>query len=180
MKVDPEYARTAVSKYGQKILREQVNLDNISAIAADELKSTESDNPTSKSTNEPNQEQSADSINQETNSSEEKTIDDVWLNIFEREARPQSNEEGQLLFGRILAGEIRNPGSYSFPTLKTLGELDQNTAALFKKLCSACVVLQIQNNEHIIDARVSSLGGNAGSNALKKYGLDFGQLNILY
>ena len=179
MKVDPEYARIAVNKYGQKILREQVTLDNISAIAADQLKSTESDNPTRQSTNEPNQEQSTDSINQDTNDGKKETISDVWLNIFEREARPQSTEEGQLLFGRILAGEIRNPGSYSFPTLKTLGELDQNTATLFKKLCSACIVLGIQNNEHVIDARVPSLGGNAGSNALKKYGLNFGQLNIL-
>ena len=85
----------------------------------------------------------------------------------------------QLRFGRILAGEIRNPGSYSILTLKTLGELDQNIATLFKKLCSACVVLGIQNNEHIIDARVPSLGGDAGSNALKKYGLGFDQLNIL-
>ena len=65
------------------------------------------------------------------------------------------------------------------PTIKTLGELDQNTAALFKKLCSVCIVLGIPNDEYIIDARVPSLGGNAGSNALQKYGLSFDQLNIL-
>ena len=179
IQVDPEYALKAGHKFAEKIVREQINLDKISAIAANDLQTTESTNSKNQNTNQRNEGQSPDSTNQDASNSEEKTIDDVWLNIFEREARPQSTEEGQLLFGRILAGEIRNPGSYLFPTLKTLGELDQNTAALFKKLCSACVVLGIQNNEHIIDARVPSLGENAGSNALKKYGLDFGQLNIL-
>ena len=179
MKVDPKYARIAVNKYGQKILREQVNLDKISAIAADELKNGQPDNSTNQSTSESDQGPSTSSTNQDVNGGEEKIIDDVWINIFETEARPQSTEEGRLLFGCILAGEIRNPGSYSILTLKTLGELDQNIATLFKKLCSACVVLGIQNNEHIIDARVPSLGGDTGSNALEKYGLGFDQLSIL-
>lgn len=182
MKVDPEYARIAVSKYGQKILREQVNLDNISAIAADELKSIKSDNATNKNTNEPNQEQSVDSTNQNTNSGKEKTIDDDWLNVFETEARQKSSEEMHLRFGRILAGEIEKPGSYSIKSIKLLGELNQNTAALFKKLCSACVVFGvfgIPSNQQVFDVRVPSLGGNAGSNSLSRYGLAFGQLNLL-
>ena len=57
--------------------------------------------------------------------------------------------------------------------------MDQNITDLFKKLCSACVVLGIQENEHVIDTRVPSLGGDAGSNALEKYGLGFDQLTIL-
>lgn len=177
--VDPEYALRAGHKYAEKIIREQLNLDKISAIAANELKKDKPNNSANQGTNEPNEEQSVDSTNQESNGNEDQAINDVWLNIFETEARPQSTEEGQLLFGRILAGEIRNPGSYSMSTIKTLGELDQNTAALFKKLCSVCVVLGIQNSEHVIDARVPSLGGDAGSNALQKYGLGFDQLNVL-
>ena len=175
MKVDPEYARIAVSKYGQKILREQVNLDNISAIAANELKKTESDSSTNQDSSQPN----TVSIDRTANDSEEKTIDDVWLNIFETEARPQSTEEGQLLFGRILAGEIRNPGSYSILTLKTFGELDQDVAALFKRLCSLCVVVENPCDGVIVDARVVSVAGDATQNALKRYGLGFDQLNIL-
>ena len=179
MKVDPEYAWRAEHKFAEKIIGEQINLDKTAAIAADELKNGQPDNSTNQSTSESNKEQSTGSTDEGRDSSEGKTISDVWINIFETEARPQSTEEGQLLFGRILAGEIRNPGSYSILTLKTLGELDQNIATLFKKLCSACVVLGIQNNEHIIDARVPSLGGDAGSNALEKYGLGFDQLSIL-
>ena len=179
IQVPSEYAQIAVGKHLEKIIGEQLNLDKISAIAADELKSIESDSPTSQNTNELNQEQSANSINQDTNDSEKETISDVWLNIFEREARPQSTEEGQLLFSRILAGEIRQPGSYSMLTLKNLGELDQNIAALFKKLCSMCVVLEHPIDKYFIDVRVPTLGGKAGQNALKKYGLPFSKLNTL-
>ena len=178
-KVDPAYALKAGHKFAEKIIQEQLNLDNISAIAADELKSIESNNATSQNTNEPNQEQSADSTNQNTNSSEEKTINDDWLNNFENEARSKSTKEMQLRFGRILAGEIEKPGSYSTKTVKLLGELDQSTAALFKKLCSACIVFEIPEANHVFDIRVSSLGGDAGQNALGKYGLGFDQLNTL-
>ena len=194
MKVNPEYARRAANKFAGKITREQRNLDDVSAIAVDEL----------------NAEQPASSINQHANNDDEQTINDDWLNTFEEEARQISTEEMQTLFGRILAGEIRNPGSYSKRTVKILGDLDQNTAALFKKLCSICVVLEepveirderlaqiitvplldgnpgstcaildIPDAKQVLDARVPSLGGNPGSNALIKYGLGFGQLNVL-
>ena len=165
MKVAPEYARRAVKKYGQKILREQVNLDEISAVAANELNKAASKSSTDQTTS--------------TENGEGQTINDDWLNSFEEEARQKSTEEMQLLFGRILAGEIRKPGTYSIRTVKTLGELDQKVAILFKKLCSVCIVLEVPNNEYIIDVRAPSLGGNAGSNALSKYGLGFNQLNML-
>ena len=175
MKVPPEYAQIVVQKHLEKIIGEQVNLDKTCAIAASELKNDESDNPA----NQPNEAQSADSTNQDTNSGEQKIISDVWINIFEREVRPQSTEEGQFLFGRILAGEIRNPGSYSILALKTLGELDQNIAALFKKLCSVCIVLNNPVDDTLIDIRIPSLGGDPGRNVLRKYGLPFSKLNTL-
>ncbi|MCY3626158.1 MAG: DUF2806 domain-containing protein [Gammaproteobacteria bacterium] len=139
MKVDPEYAQIAVNKYGQKILREQVNLDNISAIAANELKKTESDGSTNQGANQPNETQSADSTNQDTNGSEEKTIDDDWLNNFETQARQVSTEDMQLRFGRLLAGEIKKPGSYSIKTVKVFRELNRSAAVLFKRMCSMCM-----------------------------------------
>lgn len=182
MKVDPEYAQIAVSKYGQKILREQVNLDNISAIAANDLQNSVHNNPTGQSTNEPNEEQSVGSTNQDVENNKEKIIDDDWLNGFETEARQKSTADMQLLFGRILAGEINQPGSYSIKAVKVLSQLDQNIAALFKKFCSVCIVygvFGISNSEHVIDVRVPSLGGNPGSNVLSKYELGFNQLNLL-
>lgn len=181
--VDPGYALKAGHKYAEKIIQEQLNLDKISAIAANDLKNEQSDNSTNQgTTSEPNEEQSADSSNQDTNSGEEKVIDDDWLNSFETEARQKSTEDMQRHFARVLAGEIRKPGSYSIKAVKTLGELDQNTANLFKRFCSVCVVygtFGVSNGDYVFDTRVPSLGGQPGSNALSEYGLDFGQLNML-
>ena len=162
MKVDPEYARVAVKKFGQRVIREQVNLDMVSAIAAGELKET------------------TNATDQRVGSGPEKTIDDDWLNNFEKEASQKSTQEMQFLFGRILAGEIKKPDSYSIKTVKILGELDSTVAKLFKKLCSVCVVLEIPDGSKVFDIRVPSLGGNAATNALNKYDLGFDQLNILH
>ena len=162
MEVDPEYARIAVKKFAQRVIREQVNRDMVSSIAADEIK------------------EAANSINQQADSGSEKIINNDWLNNFEKEASQKSTLEMQVLFGRILAGEIINPDSYSIKAVKILGELDPITARLFKKLCSACIVLEVPGGSHVLDIRVPSLGGNAASNGLEKYGLSFGQLNILH
>ena len=182
LEVNPEYVRRAGNKFAEKIIREQINLDEISAIAVNELKKVESDSSVNQGTSESDKEEPANSSDQDVNNNEETTINEDWLNNFETEARQKSTEDMQLRFGRILAGEIRQPGSYSIKSIKLLGELDQNIASLFKKFCSVCVVFGIfgiPNSEHIIDARAPSLGGNAASNALKKYGLGFGQLNLL-
>ena len=181
IKVPPEYAQIAVKKHVEKIIGEQINLDKIAAIAADELKNEQSDNSKNQRiTSEPNKEQSTDSTNQNVNSGQEKVIDDVWINIFETEARPQSTEEGQLLFGRILAGEIRNPGSYSIRTLKTLGELDQNAAILFKKLCSLSTGHVNSSSGDISTLRVLTLESNPlSSHTLKKHGLSYHSVSTL-
>ncbi len=180
MKVPPEYAEAAVNKYMGKIIGEQINLDNISAIAANELNKDEPNNSVDQNKGESNEQQSAGSTNQASSSSEEKVIDDVWINIFETEARPQSTEEGRLLFGRILAGEIRNPGSYSIRTLKTLGELDQNAAILFKKLCSLSTGYINLSSGDISTLRVLTLESNPlSSHTLEKHGLSYNALSTL-
>ncbi len=155
MQTDPEYARVAVQKFGQRVLREQVNLDLITQKAAIELRSAND---------------SGDQLGADESGD---TINDDWLNTFETEARQISTEEMQAYFGKVLAGEITKPGSYSRRTVKILGSLDQNTASHFLRLCSLSISLQLQYIE------VPSLGGNAGQNALQEYGLNFATLNLL-
>jgi Protein of unknown function (DUF2806) len=84
----------------------------------------------------------------------------------------------QLLFGRILAGEIARPNSFSIRTIKLIGQLDEHTAKLFRQLCSLAISLEISGR--LFDARVPALGGNAAKNALEKFGLEFDQLNVLH
>lgn len=179
LKVDPEFPQRASNTFAKKILREQYNLEKILGFATDILKKTKADNSTNENTSEQNKEQVTDSTNQGEYANEEKTIDDDWFNVFEKEASQKSSEDMQRRFGRVLAGEIEKPGSYSIKAMKILGELDQYVAALFKRLCAVCVVLGIPKSKIVIDARVPSLGGTAGTNALEKYGLNFDQLNIL-
>ena len=155
MQTDPEYGRVAVQKFGRRVLREQVNLDMISVRSAIELQD------------------GSDSIGQPASEQADNVINDDWLNAFEAEARQKSTEDMQLLFSKILAGEIKRPGSYSTRTVKILGSLDQNVANHFVKLCS--MSLSSFND----DVRVLSLSGNAASNALQAYGLNFATLNLL-
>ena len=155
MQTDPAYARVAVQKFGQRVLREQVNLDMISQKAASEIRSGNDD------------------IDQSGPEDSGDTINDDWLNAFEVEARQKSTEEMQSFFGKILAGEIRKPGSYSTKAVKILGNIDHNIANHFVRLCSMSISTRFQ------DIRVSSIGGNAGKNALQEYGLNFPTLNLL-
>ena len=154
MQTDPEYARVAVRKFGYRVLREQVNLDLISQRAASEIEDTR------------------DSVGQSEPDETGETISDDWLNAFETEARQISTEEMQAFFGKILAGEIRRPGSYSTRTVKILGSFNPDIASQFLRLCSMSMSI-------VQDIRVPSMGGNAGNNALQQYGLTFDVLNLL-
>ena len=68
---------------------------------------------------------------------------------------------------QILAGEVEKPGSTSTKTLGILKDLDRPTAMLFGILCSACTSL-FSEGEQILDARVISLGGDAGPECTKE------------
>jgi Protein of unknown function (DUF2806) len=164
MVVDPEYVRLAAQKFTKRVVREQINLDKISLIAFDELRGDDAaDLSTDEAaTNQPVQDISAD-----------------WLNVFEREAAQMSSDEMQRLLGKILAGEIRKPSSFSIKTVSLVAQLDGRPAALFRKLCSLSVSLRIPGSNDIVDARVVSLAGQAGQNSLQPYGLRFDFLNVL-
>ena len=108
----------------------------------------------------------------------DKEPDHDWTARFFNDIQDVSSEEMQTLWAKVLAGEVAQPGSTSMRTLSILRSLDKATAGLFRKLCSACVSLRLDGPE-FWDARVPSLGGNAGTNALQKYGLSFDKLNVL-
>ncbi|MDQ6996577.1 MAG: DUF2806 domain-containing protein [Mariprofundus sp.] len=155
MEVHPEYAHIAVKKFGQKILREQINLDIITKNAMDEI--------------------TQESYNEQDDSVE--NISSDWLNAFEKEAVNMSSDEMQLLFGKILAGEIKKPSSFSIRVVNLVSQLDKRTAASFQLLCSLSTAISLDT--HVLDARVISLGGNASQNCLQKFGVTFSVLNAL-
>ncbi len=84
--------------------------------------------------------------------------DHDWTARFFGEVQDVSSEDMQVLWGRVLAGEVREPGLTSMRTLGILKDLDAGTAGLFSRLCSAAVFLMGGDGE-IFDGRVPSLGG---------------------
>ncbi|MBC7799018.1 MAG: DUF2806 domain-containing protein, partial [Gemmatimonadaceae bacterium] len=55
-------------------------------------------------------------------------IDEDWMNNFVRFAEDASSERLQQVWGRVLAGEVVKPGSFSRHTLRFISELDKETA----------------------------------------------------
>lgn len=155
LQVDPTFGALAAQKYASRIVKEQINVEKISKIASDELKA-----------HPPSQE----GVNEEQ-------ISDDWLASFEREAREKSSEEMQLLFGRILAGEIKHPETFSLSTIRMIGQLDSKVAELFVKFCSLSVTLGFE--DQIIDVRILALEKAAGANGLSPYGLNYSNLTLL-
>lgn len=101
-----------------------------------------------------------------------------WTARFFGDIQDVSNVEAQLLYARILAGEVERPGSTSMRTLAILKNLDRQTAILFGVLRSGCISVH-HGHAQPVDARVVALGGDAAQNALRKFGLSFDNLNIL-
>lgn len=154
--VPKEYISKASSKFASKVIKEQINLDEITLNAANDL-----------TNNKPIEE----------NATEIPEISGDWLNEFENLARLKSSEDMKFVFGKILSGEITKPGSFSIRTIKLISELDNEAAKLFQLLCSQAISLKF--GPMLFDARVASFAGNAASNSLSQFGLSFDKLNIL-
>ncbi len=104
--------------------------------------------------------------------------DHDWTARFFNEAQDVSSEEMQLLWAKVLAGEVERPGSTSLRTLSILRDLDRQTAVLFQVFCSAAVVFS-RSGESIADMRVPLLGGHPGANSLAEYDMNYDALNVL-
>jgi len=66
-------------------------------------------------------------------------IDDDWLNIYARLAEDKSSEELQILFGKILAGEVKRPGSFSLRTLQIMATISKDDAGALSNLLSFAI-----------------------------------------
>lgn len=64
----------------------------------------------------------------------DKEVSEDWATRFFNIAQDISDEEVQLLWGRILAGEIQNPKTYSLRTLELLKNLSKEEALLLVKI----------------------------------------------
>lgn len=70
-------------------------------------------------------------------------IDDDWITRFFRIAEDISSEDMQVLWGKILAGEIITPNTYSLRTLEILKNLNKKEAELFSKVGNLAIKTSI-------------------------------------
>lgn len=66
----------------------------------------------------------------------ETPVDPDWMTRYFRTVQDISRDDAQLVFGKILAGEIKEPGSFSVRTIDLLASLSQEEGQTFNKLCS--------------------------------------------
>lgn len=66
-------------------------------------------------------------------------VDDIWAIRFVNDAEDISDESLKVIWGKILAGEIKSPGSYSLRALQTLKNLSKEEALLFAKACRMAI-----------------------------------------
>lgn len=66
----------------------------------------------------------------------EEPVDSDWATRFFNIVGEISSDEIQLIWGKILAGEIKSPGSFSFRTLDVLRNLSQKEALIFAKVAN--------------------------------------------
>ncbi|MFN7843005.1 MAG: DUF2806 domain-containing protein [Pirellula sp.] len=98
----------AAARMGFQETKRQACIESISTIAAAEL-------------------------SQESVVAEEKPLDE-WITRFFSIAQDVSSSQLQDLWGRLLAGEVKQPGSYSLRTLDFVRDISSADAALFQKL----------------------------------------------
>jgi len=99
----------------------------------------------------------------------EEPVDEDWTSRFFNYAEDISNEEMQELWGRILAGEIKQPNSFSLRTLEFVRNLSKHEAQTFTK--SANFVISSWNSPFIFKGK--------GDDALGKLGLSFEERLLL-
>lgn len=72
-------------------------------------------------------------------------VDADWSARFFDYAKDISNEEAQIIWGKILSGEIQSPGEYSKRTLSVLRDIETEEAHLFVEACQYVVNLMLPN-----------------------------------
>ena len=79
----------------------------------------------------------------------EEPVEQGWINRFFDSVADISDEDLQKLWGKVLAGEIKQPNTYSLRTLETLKNITPYEAEIFKKF--APYVLIDQGNYNIAE-----------------------------
>lgn len=137
-----ELGERAVQHFASRIVKEQINREETLRVATEELRQ---DPPPEDSDEE---------------------IEEDWLNQFADIAAKVSNEDMQTYLGKILAGEIRKPGSFSAASILTLTTISRQDAQRFETLCN----ISLGHGDVKV---LATPYGDPGNNALAPLGLSY-------
>jgi hypothetical protein len=121
--------------------KRQQNIENVTQIAAEQLESEET-------------------------VSEEKVNED-WTTRFFNYAQDVSDEEMQSLWGRILAGEVKQPKSFSLRTLELIRNLSKEDAEIFSRVANYAI---LHGNDAFLYKK---------NDILEKFNIGFNELALL-
>lgn len=99
------------------------------------------------------------------------SVDEDWIARFFSIVRDVSTEEMQLIWGKLLADEIKAPGSFSLRTLETIRNMTKKEALAFQKIVP--LVLWNMDNGELGYALVSD------DSLLRTYDITFNDIQIL-
>lgn len=111
--INPQLEERTKERVDFQEAKKQLNIENVTAFAAEELR------------NEP--------------PVTDEPLDEDWTTRFFKIAEEVSNEEMQALWGKILAGEIKQPKTYSLRTLELIRNLSKTEANTFMKVANFAV-----------------------------------------
>ena len=122
-------------------IRQEENIENVLEIAAQEL-------------------QQDDDVSDEA-------VDEDWITRLFNIVKDINNKEMQYVWGKILAGEIKTPGSFSLRTLETIRNLSQRDAQTFQKI----IPLLFKFKNYIVILQKTEI--------LEKYDINYHDLLVL-
>ena len=107
-------------------------------------------------------------------------VDPDWLIRFFNSVEDISNEQMQYLWGKILAGEIKHPNTFSMRTLNLLRNLTQKEAELFKKISPYIFTCPGNDEKSFVDYFLPSESLiEFIKNPLEKYSIPFPEILTL-
>jgi hypothetical protein len=114
---DAEFARRAVGRYFDRVFQKQVNKDQVLFEALEDLRH--------------------DPPSEAASTAGKTELEEEFLNRFEQYAEGASTEQLRQKWGRVLSAEIRAPGTFSVKVLRTVDEIDAETAKSFEAVCES-------------------------------------------
>lgn len=113
----------------------------------------------------------------------EEPVEKDWMNRFLNIAEEISDEDMQEIWGRVLAGEIKKPKSYSLRTLEVLRNLSKEEAALITKVSNYQVALDLLSTDdfsvNIMDlTTLDDIGIICGEEMIRTYTASNGKISF--